>query len=151
VVKKKHSARFENIDKTINRVVSEALYDEKKLEKLREGRKSFTINQHLDIFSDTETFEKAKNNLLEGKGEFRDWSDNLRFRTFLQLIGTREALAAGLEFTEARSYDPFSGEPEDDDDEQEDTSYDDTEEDYDFSIADTEPATTRIEYTGDAY
>jgi hypothetical protein len=154
VPKKKAVARFENIDKTINRVVNEALYDSEKLKKLREGRKSLTINQHLDVFGDTKTFEEVRDNLLQGKAEFSDWSANLKFRTFLQLIGTREAYAAGLEFILAKNYDPFSGEPDDgeEDDDQEETSYDDTEEDYDFARIDREPATTtRTEYTGDIY
>jgi hypothetical protein len=162
VAKKKNPARFENLDKTINRVVEEALYDQDKLEKMWKGRKTLTINQHMDIFSDAETFEKTKNNLVEGKSEFRDWSDNLRFRTFTQLIGMRESLAAGLEFTLAKDYDPFSGEPEDDDDDEQDddqeeneenySSYDDGD-DYDFSRTyDREPAaSTRTEYTGDIY
>ncbi len=152
MAKKKHPARFENIEKTINRVVNEALYDKDKVEKLREGRKSLTLNQHLDIFQeDPKTFEEAKEDLAAGKGEFRDWGDNLRFRTFMHLIGTREALAAGLSFTVSDKYDLFTDEPEeDDDDAQEEEDYDSDEPgDYDFSIADTEPASTRIEYTDD--
>jgi hypothetical protein len=156
---RKSVARFENIDKTIDRVVSQALYDKDKLEKLREGRKSLTISQHLDIFhEDTKRFDETKEGLIKGTGQFRDWSDNLRFRTFSHLIGVAEALSAGLTFTESKDYDPFTGEPDDDDEQeqedeydQEETSYDDTEEDYDFARTDREPATTRIEYTGDIY
>jgi hypothetical protein len=157
VAKKKSFARFENIEKTINRIVNEALYDQEKVKGLWKDRKTLTINQHMDIFQeDPKKFEEIKEALVAGKKEFRDWSDNLRFRTFTQLIGTREALAAGLEFTLANSYDLFTDEPEDeDDDDQEEneesySAYDDGD-DYDFSIADTEPATTRIEYTGDIY
>jgi hypothetical protein len=159
VAKKKTVARFENIDRTINRVVSQALYDESKLEKLWEGRKSLTINRYLDIFhEDTKRFDETKEGLIKGTGQFRDWGENLRFRTFMQLIGTAEALSAELTFTETKNYDPFTGEPEDEDEQdedeydQEETSYDDTEEDYDFSRTDREPAASnRTEYTGDIY
>ncbi|WP_250123629.1 hypothetical protein [Chroococcidiopsis sp. CCMEE 29] len=153
---KKKVARFKDMDKAIQSVLGEGLYDMEKYDKFDdENRKTLVLDQHADIFKDPADYEKVKQALVEGTGRYKDWGDNARFRAYSALIGTREAYAAGLKLTVAESYDPFTGEPEEEDEEEEDSTdkynyFDDDEDDvsYDFereNNSDDGPS-TRTEY-----